>query len=303
MLRESEDIWDGGTSIMQPINFTSTPNAGRWAGGTAVIPTTTVEIGTAAEFVDRNYYASVTLAKTVVAKNRGKARIIDLVKAQIENAEASLRDTMGVDVFLDGSGATPGLDGLNAIILFGSGTYGGITRVGASGSKTAPVGNGFWNSTPLTAGGGAVTRWKGSIDQQGATTLTLLLMQSAFGAVSQNNEFPTLIVTSQPIYNKYWALLTSIQRQVSSEMTGMAGFKYLVFNDVPVVVDDNIDSQSAMYFLNLDHLYWRPLEGGNFDTTPFLMPVGQLTMTKVINWQGNMTCDRPNLQCKLSSIT
>jgi hypothetical protein len=308
-LRANEKEIDGGADIRQPISYTSSPNAGRWGGGMEVLPTSYVENATQAVFTDVHYMGTVTLPKTLINKNKGRAQIIDLVRSQVELMEVSLRDSMGLDVFLDGTAIAGhrGLDGLSAIITSGAdpgpGAYGTITRVGASGSKRAPVGNGFWNGNVLPAGTGVVTVWKGDVDTGATTILSLNLMQQAFGASSQNNEFPDLIVTSQILYSKYWSLLTSIQRQASSELTGMAGFKFLLFNDTPVTVDDNIDLDTKMYFLNTGHIVLRPYTQGNFEATPFAMPVNQLAMIKVTNWQGQVVSDRPNLQTVLTLVT
>lgn len=309
-LKDEEDPFDGGMDIRQPIAYTKSTTAGRWSGRTGTLPTTFTEFGTQAVWNIRFYYGSMVLPETEVLKNKGKAQIINYVKAQTELMETSLKDIMGADLYKDGAADVDGnygLDGLGAIITHGvdpaPGAYGGITRVGASGSKAAPVGNAFWNANPVAINAnGTVTRWTGSETFGNSTTLTIYDMQRVYGFCTVGNEQPNLIVTSPNIYNKYWSLLTSQQRQASEEVTGMAGFRYLLFNSTPVVVDHNIDSNSSIYFLNTNYLKWRPHEDANFVATPFRQPPNQWINIKFVFWMGNITCSRPNMQGKLTGI-
>lgn len=315
-LRQNEVPFDGGRpTIQQPISYGNSPNAGAWGGGSGTLPTTFVDVATQATFNICNYYASITIPWTEEMLNAGEWKIVDLVKAQTELVEQSLKDTMGQDVYSDGSNSTTGaitgyerLDGMQAICTYNADptprAYGGITRVSATGSKNSFSNYAWWNANSMAINAGSVTRWKGTDTISSANTnLSLAKMQSMYGFCTAGNEVPTLIVASQAGYNAYWGLLQVIQRQASDEEIGRAGFKSLLFDNTPVVVDDNIDAASKMYFLNTDHIYLRPHKKANFYTTDFRQPPNQIMNIMYILWMGQLTCDRPNLQGVFTGIT
>lgn len=310
-LKQNEDTFDGGERIMQPISYTNHPNAGAWPGKAGTLRTTYIEHMTSAEFFYSHYYCDVTLPETELLKNGGSGtKVIDILKAQMELAEETLKDTMGVDIYSDGAVASDGsrkLNGLQSMINAGTdpsfGSYGGITRSGASGSKIAPVGNAFWNSNPMAIDAGSTVRWRGTFTNGGAgTALTLAKMETMFLLCSANNECPDLIVTHPTLFGSFWALQQAIQRQASENEMGRVGFKYLLFNGVPVVADDNIDASTKMYFLNTKHIFLRPHKDSNFARTPFQSLPNQRMKVKFIYWDGQITTDRPNLQGVITGI-
>lgn len=310
-LKQNEETVDGGRTIMQPISYRSHPHAGAWPGKAATLQTTYIEHITAAEFNWCHYYCDITLPETELLKNSGGQKVVDLLKAQIELAEESLKDTMGVDVYGVGTVASDGsrkLSGLQAILTRAadpsSGAYGGITRSGASGSKASPTGNGFWNANVCAINVGAITFWKGAFTFSNADTiLDLQRMETMYLVCSANNEAPDLILMHAALFSKFWGLQQATQRQASENELGRVGFKYLLFNGTPVVTDDNIDSASKIYFLNTKHIYLRPHKDSNFTSTKFENLPNQRMRAKFIYWDGNMTCDRPNLQGCLTGVT
>ncbi|HEY9684694.1 MAG TPA: phage major capsid protein [Oculatellaceae cyanobacterium] len=317
MLRKSEKTFDGGRSIQQPISYGKSGNAGAWGGGADVLNTTFVDVATQATHPVCYYYASCTIPQTEQWLNAGKAKIIDLLKAQMELAENSLTDTLGKDVFGDGSlnaNNKRRVDGLQAIVGNGAdpsiGPFGGITRVGASGPQSNPVGNAFWNANVFACNANAtVTMWKDTETIDNLTTISIKKMQFMYGFCTQGGERPTHIITSQLAYNAYFNLLTAIQRQMSTDKVGKMGYEDgLEFNGTPVLVDDlltqgDTNGSGKMYFLNMDHLYWRPLDSCNFKTTEFRSPANQMMLIKFILLMVNLTCDRPNLQGVITGIT
>jgi len=314
LLKNSEKTYDGGRVIRQPISYRSSPNAGAWGGGMDTLPTNYQDHVTDAEFAITNYFATVTLPQTEQWANMGKAKLIDLMDSQMTLAEESLADTLGQDVYGDGSNNANGkkrMDGLSAICTNAAdpsiGAYGGITRVGASGSKAAPVGNAFWNANVFASNANAtVTTWKSTEVIDNVTTISIKKMQQMFGMCSMSGETPTHILAGQLGYNAYFNLLTSTTRQVqyNDDKTGKAGYsKGLEFNGIGVYVDDLIDSQGKMYFVNMDHIFFRPHSTANFYTTPFRSPSNQLANIKIIALMGNITCDKPQQQGVITGIT
>ena len=310
MLSENEDAVGGGRQIVDEISYTNSPNAGVWGGGISQLNSAFINHATEAVHNPTFYYFSVAIPETDEIQNSDPAEIINIVEAQTELAEMTLRDTMGADAF--GTGATvggfPTLSGLKAVITFGTdsvtGGYGGISRIGSSGSKAAPVGDAaFWNSNTVAINANTtVTRWKGSQVFGNSTTLDIASMQKVFGFCTVNNQAPDLMVASMLTYNAYYGLLLTLMRQATEDDLGKQGFTGLMFNNCPLVQDDACDTDS-IYFVNMKYLKLRPYTKGNFKMTGWRQPADQLVNIKYGIWMGNLTCNRPNMLGRLSAIT
>lgn len=310
MLSEDDEPVGGGRQIVEQISYTNSPNAGNWGGGVSQLTAAFIGHATEAVFNPTFYYFSVAVPETDEIQNSEPAEIINIVEAQTELAEMSLRDTMGLHAFGDGSnsGGFPTLAGLKAAITFGtdpvSGGYGGITRIGQSGSRYSFTGeSAFWNSNPVAINAGTtVTRWKGSQVFGSSTTLDISSMQKVFGFCTLNNMAPDLMVASMLTYNAYYNLLLNLMRQASEDDLGKQGFTGLMFNNCPLVQDDACDSDT-IYYINTRFLKLRPYSKGNFRMTGWRQPADQLVNIKYGIWMGNITCTRPNMLGRLTAIT
>lgn len=318
-LRKKEVVVDGGEDIRIPIQHSRSQKLSRWGGRAETVESNLEDHISTAVFPYAKYKSSITLTEEDIAKNKGKAKIVDIIEAQTQVEEMTLRDNMGIDAFLTGAAtetanAQLGLLGLNSVLTFGANPtgitgggvagYGGITRVGASGQKNSPTGNSFWNGNVAAANGNTTYQfYKMASTWDASATLTTAKMQEMFGVCSQGQDKPTHIFCSQGAYNKYWSLLTAIQRQMTDDEVGKIGFDNLLFNNKPVIVDDNIDAAGSMYFINMNTFEWKPLKGFNFDPTDFARPANQRTMVKLINFIGQMVCKRPNQNGKISGLT
>lgn len=309
--KEVESPIDGGDDIRFPISYSSSTVSGRWAGRFAPVTFEFQDHATQGVLQPRQYTSTVALADTDVAKNRGRAKLVSLIKSQMELAEQSLSDDLDVDAFLDGSvnaAGVRGLDGLGAVLTYNAdpspGSYAGISRASSSGAKNNPTGNAFWNANVAAANANTtITFWKGATAWDNDTTLTVDKMQEMYGACTIKRNKPTLILTSQTLYNKYSSLLTVIARQMTDEKIGKLGFDSLMYNNTPVVVADNIPNAGYMYFLNLDTFAWCPYTDMNFSATPFRYNADQLAQVKVITVMGNIVCDLPHANGLITGLT
>lgn len=318
-LRKNEVVVDGGSDIRLPVQMARSSKLSRWGGRANTVPLNMEDHITQAVFPFAKYQFSVTLTDEDIAKNSGRAKLVDIIKAQTEIEEMTLRDNMGADAFLTGAASETaagymGLLGLNSVITFGTDPsginegsavgYGGITRVGATGQKNSPTLNAFWNANVAAANGNTTYQfYKAPSVWDNSTVLTTAKMQEMFGACSQGQDKPTHIFCGQSAYNKYWSLLTAIQRQMTDEEVGKIGFDSLMFNNKPVIVDDNIDASTTMYFVNMNTFEFKPLKGMNFDTTEFRPGQNARTLTKLGNFIGQVICKRPNQNGKITGLT
>lgn len=300
---------DGGTQIAVPIKYQQNTNTGRWAGGDDVMDTDGQEFATQALFDWKYLKTSISLPETKLLQNAGsKQKIVDLLESEMENAVESLSDQFDIDMYLDGNpdaSGRPGIDGLKAVCTRGNdptpGAYGGISRTGSSGgTKNAPILNSFWNANVVAANGNTTyALWKNPVTMDNSTTLTLAKLQAIYGACGGAD----ICVTGQPLYDKYWSLLTAIQRQMTDDEIGKAGFDSLKFNSAAVIVGDNIDDNQKWYNLNLKYFEVKPHKDMNFAPTEFRKPVNQRVLVKHFNWMGNVVCKRPNKQGLITGMT
>lgn len=306
-LKKRERPVDGGDDIRIPVKYGGNTNTGRWNGDDDLLETAGQEFATQAIFEFRYLKASVSLPETKILRNMGKGRIVDLLAEEVENAKETIVDQFDIDLYKDGAADAQGrvgVDGLAAVCTRAAnptpGSYGGITRSGASGSKNSPTGNAFWNANVVAAGGDQTyTLWKNSVTMDDSAVMTLQKLQAIFGVCGGAD----IIVTSQLLYDKYWSLLTTIQRQMTDEEIGKAGFSSLMFNSAPVIVGDNIDDTGKWYNLNLKFFELKPHKDMNFDATEFRKPPNARVLIKHINWMGNLICKRPNRQGLITGMT
>lgn len=314
-LRKSEKTFDGGKSIRVPVSYKKSPNAGTWGGRMGVLPTNHVQHATEAIFDICYYFATVTMPQTDQWLNMGEAKIIDLLTAQMEVVEESLVDTLGTDLYGDGTvSSTTGykrVDGLQALCTRNAdgseGAYGDISRASSDTTKATWVDNGtdnsWWNANSYAINANAsVNFWKGAATIGNTTTLSIAKIQQLFGLCSDGGERPTILVGSQLVYDAYHALTQAMQRQVNDDGIAKAGFQALEYNGVPLVVDDLIGAH-RLYALNLNHLKFMPHKIANFFATPWRQPTNQLADVKIIALLCNLVCDKPRSNGVMTGIT
>ena len=257
-----------GRSIVQPLLYGELSAKGSYDDDdTFVAPAR--EGLTAAEFGWRHYYASIFFTGPELAQNSGKEAILSLVKARTMQAEMSVSSDLNAQLFADGSGnGGKDFEGLAKIVAAGN-TYAGIDRSDA-----------------------ANTFWRGHVDST-AEAVGLGPMRSVYNTVSEGNDQPTNIITSQAGFEAYEALLTDNIRYEDTKM-GDAGFQNLMFKAAPMVFDR--DNTTGMYFLNMNHLKFVNLNGRWFDWSDWLVPVNQDAKYKNLFLSGNLTCTNASRQ-------
>jgi hypothetical protein len=280
-LRNKGPKLDGGTKILQPIIFAENGNGGAYAPTDALAPAATDEI-TAAEYDWRYYWTGIKIDNAQVLKSQGMNSVVNLLESKVRIAEKTMAKNLCTGLF--SAGGSNAIDGLQAAIDDGTNTatYGGIDR------------------TETTGYTGSV--WGAQYDANGAVdrALTLKLMQSMFGSCSDVNDEPSVIITTQAIFDKYWSLLTPNQRY-SSEETANAGFRNLLFNGVPVVVDKTCTAEN-MFFINEEYIDFISHQSRNFEVTPFKELEGYDMIQSRVYWMGNLVSSNCRYQGRIVDI-
>jgi hypothetical protein len=254
----------GGANIVVPIIYGTNTTAGSYSG-TDTISITAQEGISAAEYSWGQYAATVTISGIEEAKNNGEAQIIDLLEGKIFQTQETVIENMNTMFWADGLG-NGGKDwnGLHLIVAKPNTSLGGI--------NPATAGNSFWSST--------------EVNQAGA--LTTAGMASIYNTISVGNDQPTIIITTQALYEAYEALLEGQIRYTDTDVAD-GGFQNLLFKGAPVTFDDAATA-GQMMFLNTKYLQLVAHSDVWFKPTPFVRPTNQDAVFSQLLCYGQLTC-------------
>lgn len=270
----------GGTSIVEPLMFNTNTAVGAYREWD-ILDLSRQDTLTAAEFEWKYVHIPVTHSGQQTFKVSGKEKIIDLAQAKIKQSEISLDVYMDQVLLADGSGeGGASLTGLKAGIEEGSAwsVYGGID----SNVHTQ------WRN-----------RWTGSVGS--FATNGIDAMRSMYNSTSSGSRKPTMIVTTQAIFEYYEKTVTNIYRTMDLA-TADIGFRNLVYKETPMMFDDNCTA-GYMYFINAEFLRLVVGKGRNFSLTPFQRPPNQDAQVASMFWYGQLTCNNRRRQGVLTGIT
>lgn len=279
-LMEKKKGVSGGESYSTPIMH-ALGNGGSYKGFQVLTPTDK-EIITTAKFEPAHYETDVTVCRTDMVANSGGAKVFDLMEAKYKSAQMTMDNLLTVPLYGDGSIATYGVApivGVAAAIDVDPtsnptpGAYGGITR-------DATAATDFWKN-----------QYK---DMTSLATLTMQKLQQLWGLCSDGIIHPDIIVTTQSIYDKCWALADARQ-QLGNEAAAKLGYTSIDFNGCPLVVDKNCTA-GYLYMINTDYLYFKVDTGDDMFSTPFLMSANQFAQTKLFSITLQFICDNPRFQ-------
>lgn len=234
-------------------------------------------------------YVPVSVDGLTLIRSDSPEAIVNFLSFYFENAQTELAEILGGGVWSDAVTNPKSIDGLNGAVDDGTiaTTYGGLNRTA----------NPFWRATRTDAA---------------AAALSLTLMQTTFGTTTVGGRHPTILVSDQATYNKFWVLNQAFQAfptqpQGQDETLAQAGFSNLLFNGVPFAVDSHvplgINSRSQIFYLNEDYIYLYVNPRADFSMKEFREPVNQDAMTSLILWAGNIVLSNVARQGKLLNFT
>jgi hypothetical protein len=271
----------GGTSIVHPIMHGTNSTVQAYSGYDLL--NVTPQTGfTSIELPWKYLSVSITISGKEEFENSGdKNRIFNLLDAKIKQAELSLQLDMNRQLFGDGT-LQDGkeITGLKLAVEDGTAwsTYGGIDSSAYS----------FWRNV-----------WS---DKSGTTFPTVLgpstqglsAMRNVYNSCSIGNKKPTLIVTTQALYEAYEANAEGQKLQITANpKLAELGFQNVTFKGTPVIFDEYCEA-STMLFLNSDFMSLVVGKGRNFITTDFKRPENQDAKVAQILWTGNLVVTKRN---------
>jgi hypothetical protein len=274
---------DGGVYILEELSFAENSNA-MFYSGYDVLATAAQDVLSAAQFSLKQAACAVTYSGLEILQNSGKEKMIDLVQARVDVAEASMMNLIAQGLYSDGTGyGGKQITGLLAAVPVTptSGTYGSIDRSTTLGT--------FWRNQ-TTGTGTAITT--ANIMQQ---------MNVLWAKCVRGSDHPDLIVFDNNLWAIFMAAQQSLQRYGDGKLA-QAGFTTLKYASADVVLDGGVGGfapTSAGYFLNTKYLHWRPHKDRNM--SPVLggksrASINQDAEIQLIGWAGNLTCSNASLQ-------
>lgn len=258
----------GGTSIVETLMYGDNTTVKSYSGYD-LLDVTPQEGFTSAQYAWKQVAGTVTISGKEEFENSGdKARIFKLLDGKIRQLEISMKKALNKQLFGDGSGnGGKDITGLAIAVEDGTAwsTYGGIDSSSAEGA--------FWRNRFINFDGvyGANSKFQ---DAWGPSTKGVSALRTMFNSVSSDGNSPSLIVTTQDIYEMYEAVMEGQKQRLVDVKTADAGFKNITFKDVPMVFDQDMDTEGIL-FLNSEYLKFTIGQGRNFAVSPFVKPPNQ----------------------------
>ena len=276
LLQRAKQKWmeviDGGAQIVVPVAYATTTAAGWYSGSDTLSTTANDQIDNA--IADWAFsYANITITRSDELKNSGKNQIINFVKAKVQLAEKTLADNLGTALY---SGAATSLQ-----------IIGLETAIASSRSY-------------LSIASSTYSWWDAQVDST-STTITIPVLRTLIGKCTIGNDKPSVITTTQTIYDSIYGLIQPQQRFMDSE-TANAGFINIMFEGKPVVVDNKCDT-GYLFTINEDYIHLYVHKDENFRFEPFIKPTNQNVSSAKIYWAGALVVDNPRMHGVLSAIT
>ena len=253
---------NGGKEIQCDLMYGS--NQSQYFSGYDVLNTDAVDGITAAFYPFRYAAVPITINYTEEMENRKSDSAMKLLAAKTEQSMLSLRAQINSSLYSAQTGKAP--LGFQDLIADAPGT------------------------SPTTLGGITVssnTWWKNKSNNATADTSFvtinnthfyegMLRMSTTWNDVSEGNEQPTNIFTTNAIYADFEEIFegTGYQRLSSKDAPGVDG-RLPSFRGIPVQYDRDCGT-GRMYFMNTKYLKMHMQAGMNFAKTPFKEPSNQM---------------------------
>lgn len=272
---------DGGVSILQELEYAEN-GTGMWYDGYETLNISPSDIATAAEFSWKQYAVNIIMSGKEMMINSGRARMIDLMRSRVGNAEKTFTNAMAAGVYAAGTGTSgKEMGGLQLLVAdTNTNTVGGI-----SGSTYS-----WWKNVSYDLS---------SLSSTASTTNIQTHMNATYVQLVRNNEAPDMILSDSSYYKTYLGSLQTIQRIVDDKMA-QAGFTNLKYMGADVVLDGGRGGScpaDRMYFLNTDYLFLRPHEQRDVVNVEGEMDsINQDAVVRRLLWMGNMTCSNRFMQ-------
>tara|TARA_Y100001938_G_C8089796_1_gene434344 strand:- start:382 stop:1362 length:981 start_codon:yes stop_codon:yes gene_type:complete len=279
-----------GNKVLQPVEYARQTAKGFYSGYD-VLDTSPTEVFTDAQYDWVQAYGTITISGKEEALNDGKERVIDLLEAKVKNMEVGMKELFGETLYGSGTGTDGKFVGLQHLIKVDR-TLGGIDSTSYS-----------WWDGGYIRDAGSNSGVSGSVATYAETVNVIESeMRQAFGSLTKGSDSPTMIVTTQIIFDALEEALSDQKRFAGSTAgVGDHGFMELKYRGIPVFVDEHCPA-GQMYFLNENYLGFRHHRKRDFAFEGFQKPVNQDARIAKIFWLGALTCSNPSRQGMIDDL-
>lgn len=275
-------LLDGGDQIIVPIIYSKPGTSGRFYTNLDALNTDPTDNQTAARFTWKQQYEPIRISRLDLLKNNGDAAKLSLIASKSQIAQENIDDVALLGIFSDGTAATGALSadqhtGLAAAIHATS-TYGNI-------------------STSDFAG------WAATIKSNSGTNraLTLNLINSIIGALTEGKNRPDLAVMKQNVADELWGLFQPHQRLMNEGMKKLGFEGVLEVNGVPHIVDSHAPANEIQY-LNSEFCYMVAHRDENWRKETLEKLETSNSMLTRFFWMGNIVTSNRRFIGKLDDI-
>lgn len=255
-MRENK-MW-GGRQILIPLQYAK-PSSGGSFSGTGDFNTALQNTRINQTFSSAAFYQNVTIAGIEASLNKTDAEVLNLIKLSMEEAVNAACDSLGDQLYDNGTGDD--MLGLGAIVDAGgnTSTYAGLSRTTYS----------QLNSTVQAASGGVLD-----------FDLMATVMRGA-SAASSKRQRPSIAVCDETVWDllesKFTPTIQSTYNSLSQvqittyskpgvayknqeSLKGHYGYEALYWRGIPIVADEKCDAQT-MFQVNEEYLHRYNLKG------------------------------------------
>lgn len=300
-LRGKSRPWGSGYRLRLPTTVKNRTSGGSYSGFDTFI--TTQEDVRQQFYIDPSqYYFNLAISGIQKALNGGQEAIVDLLATEFQDVARNMSETMGADLYLDGTGnANKAIAGLQYHVddATTAATYQGLSR-------------------------NTYTNLRATRTAQGGVALAFSNLASDYDACQRGNDSPTFGVTTPAVFTIIEALITPTwnfninQNYPSGVYTGgkggikgTAGLNAINYRGIPIISDE-MCTAGNLYLLNENHLFFYTIpqdplmivgskEG--FGWTGWKKPTNQDAITGQILWYGQLVGDSPRTMSRRTGIT
>lgn len=275
-----KDMFSGGLSLVEKIDYAANDTVA-WVGKTGTVATTENQFLTDARFPYATIAGSIVLYDHDVARNTGENQIFSLAKAKSDQLDESFNYNLESALL---ASSTPNTDTIYSIydIIDASdpslASFGDISRTDYT----------WWAATETASGPFAT---------QGIEDI-----RTASNTVGRSGMDPVdLHLTTQTIYEKYMARLTTYERFVN-KTKGDLEFDSLAFGNKPVKY--SFAAQSGTWLgINTKYLKFRINSNMNFLQQPWVRGKGEQFKSMIVQTMCQLVCRRPKSNFKLTGLS
>lgn len=295
-----------GGRVIQGFNLFRAGTQGGWMSKSDPLNHAFEQKFDAAEWGMKILTEPVALFVTDILDNEGdEQRRFDLIMQENMAAAKTMADRFGKALFNQDYTDPNKIDGLDRAINDATGTG---DEAGYAVKSYARV--------TRTATGDAAT-WNANVDDV-TPAFSMAAANDVWLDCTEGSDSPTLIVSNNKAFSFMYDELTPIQRQATVDLVGKGGFRAIMFNGVPWVVDSHVPSSDRavpdvehgsppateyIYFLNTNVIEIKAHRRAAFSFWGVKEPIDQWAVVGRYFFYGNVPVYNPRLCGKMSALT